>query len=122
MSNFFNTRGPIRVPPPVHQEEVLQNPDDEYEDEDDDFQGGRPRLLDPAQEAEIIQSFFNAGQGNREFIKVLDILQRDEELRPLIFEHESLLTALKDIKTLKAEQMLSILTAAETEMYESSRN
>ena len=43
------------------------------------------------------------------------------ELRPLIFEHEALLRALKDMGELKAEQMLSILTAAETEMYESSK-
>jgi hypothetical protein len=42
-------------------------------------------------------------------------------LRPLIFEHEALLNTLKDMMELKAEQMLSILTAAETEMYESTR-
>lgn len=42
-------------------------------------------------------------------------------MRPLIFEHESLLRALKDMRELKAEQMLTILTAAETEMYESSK-
>lgn len=58
---------------------------------------------------------------NREFLKVLNILQNDPELRPLIFEHEALLKALKDMMELKAEQMLSILTAAETEMYESSK-
>ena len=39
----------------------------------------------------------------------------------LSFEHESLLRALKDMRELKAEQMLTILTAAETEMYESSK-
>ena len=55
-------------------------------------------------------------------MKVLNILQNDPELRPLIFEHEALLRALKDMAELKAEQMLSILTAAETEMYESSKN
>ena len=33
----------------------------------------------------------------------------------------SKLKALKDMGELKAEQMLSILTAAETEMYESSK-
>lgn len=54
-------------------------------------------------------------------MKVLNILQNDPELRPLIFEHEALLRALKDMRELKAEQMLSILTAAETEMYESSK-
>ena len=52
---------------------------------------------------------------------MLNILQNDGELRPLIFEHEALLKALKDMGELKAEQMLSILTAAETEMYESSK-
>ena len=62
----------------------------------------------------------NVQQGS-EFKKVLTILQNDPELRPLIFEHEVLLMTLKEITTLKAEQMLSLLTAAETEMYESSR-
>jgi hypothetical protein len=54
-------------------------------------------------------------------MKVLKILQNDPELRPLIFEHEALLRALKEMNELKAEQMLTILTAAETEMYESSK-
>ena len=62
-----------------------------------------------------------SARNNREFLKVLNILQNDPELRPLIFEHEALLKALKDMGELKAEQMLSILTAAETEMYESSK-
>ena len=52
---------------------------------------------------------------------MLNILANDPELRPLIFEHESLLKALKDMMELKAEQMLSILTAAETEMFETSQ-
>jgi hypothetical protein len=52
---------------------------------------------------------------------VLQILTRDDELRPLIFEHEQILMALKDIREIRAEQMLSILTAAETEMYENSK-
>lgn len=43
------------------------------------------------------------------------------ELRPLIFEHEILLKALTGMTELKAEYMLSILTAAETEMYENPR-
>ncbi len=43
------------------------------------------------------------------------------ELRPLIFEHEILLRALTGMTELKAEYMLSILTAAETEMYENPR-
>ena len=54
-------------------------------------------------------------------MKVLKILQNDPELRPLIFEHEAILRALKEMIELKAEQMLTILTAAETEMYESSK-
>lgn len=54
-------------------------------------------------------------------MKVLHILQNDGELRPLIFEHEGLLRTLRDMRELKAEQMLAILTAAETEMYESSK-
>ena len=62
-----------------------------------------------------------SAQDNKEFMKVLHILQNDGELRPLIFEHEALLRTLKDMRELKAEQMLSILTAAETEMYESSK-
>lgn len=61
------------------------------------------------------------GRENTEFMKVLDILQRDDELKPLVVEHEALLMCLKDIRNIKAENMLSILTAAETEMYESSR-
>jgi hypothetical protein len=75
-----------------------------------------------AQEEKLILSelAYSAGD-NREFMKVLHILQNDAELRPLIFEHEALLKVLKDMKELKAEQMLSILTAAETEMYESSK-
>lgn len=69
----------------------------------------------------ILSELVYSAQDNREFMKVLHILQNDGELRPLIFEHEALLRTLKDMKELKAEQMLSILTAAETEMYESSK-
>lgn len=61
------------------------------------------------------------GEKNYEFCKVMDILKDDQELRPLIFEHEMLLQALLPICDLKAEYMLSILTAAETEMFENSR-
>jgi hypothetical protein len=39
----------------------------------------------------------------------------------LIFEHEILLIAMVSMFELKAEHMLSILTAAETEMYENSK-
>lgn len=51
----------------------------------------------------------------------MSILQDDGELRPLIFEHEILLKSLTSMNELKAEYMLSILTAAETEMYENSK-
>lgn len=83
------------------------------------LQGGR--ILSPEDEAEILHYLAMSARNNREFLKVLNILQNDPELRPLIFEHEALLKALKDMGELKAEQMLSILTAAETEMYESSK-
>lgn len=69
----------------------------------------------------ILSELAHSAGDNREFMKVLHILQNDGELRPLIFEHEALLKVLKDMRELKAEQMLSILTAAETEMYESSK-
>ena len=69
----------------------------------------------------ILSDLSRSAQRNPEFIKVLNILANDLELRPLIFEHESLLKALKDMTELKAEQMLSILTAAETEMFETSQ-
>lgn len=61
------------------------------------------------------------GARNPEFCKVMDILKDDMELRPLIFEHEMLLQALLPVDKIKAEVMLSILTAAETEMFENSR-
>ena len=51
----------------------------------------------------------------------MSILQHDPELRPLIFEHEILLKCLTAMNELRAENMLSILTAAETEMYENTR-
>lgn len=79
------------------------------------------RNLSPEEEEQILRELVIASQRNKEFLKVLNILQNDAELRPLIFEHEALLRALKDMGELKAEQMLSILTAAETEMYESSK-
>ena len=78
-------------------------------------------MLSPEEEEHILRYLTMSAQKNKEFLKVLNILQNDGELRPLIFEHEALLKALKDMGELKAEQMLSILTAAETEMYESSK-
>ena len=51
----------------------------------------------------ILGELLYSAQGNREFLKVLHILQNDGELRPLIFEHEALLRTLKDMKELKAE-------------------
>ena len=82
---------------------------------------GNGRQLSPEEEQMILDELLYSAQDNREFSKVLHILQNDGELRPLIFEHEALLRTLKDMRELKAEQMLSILTAAETEMYESSK-
>ena len=57
-----------------------------------------------------------SARNNREFLKVLNLLQNDPEIRPLIFEHEALLKALKDMGELKAVQMWSILTAAEKDV------
>ena len=82
---------------------------------------GNQRQLTATEEKLILQELAYSAGDNREFMKVLHILQNDGELRPLIFEHEALLKVLKDMRELKAEQMLSILTAAETEMYESSK-
>jgi len=78
-------------------------------------------MLSPEQEEIILRDLTISAKHSKEFLKVLSILQNDPELRPLIFEHEALLRALKDMDSLKAEQMLSILTAAETEMYETSK-
>lgn len=79
------------------------------------------RQLSKEEELAVLQDLMEVGGRNREFSKVMSILQHDPELRPLIFEHEILLKALTGITDLKAEYMLSILTAAETEMYENSR-
>ncbi len=79
------------------------------------------RVFSPEEEKQILQNLMEAGSRNREFTKVMSILQNDGELRPLIFEHEILLKSLTGMNDLKAEYMLSILTAAETEMYENSR-
>ena len=98
--------------------------DDEYYDEAE-VEGAQQRMggrmLSHEEEEQILHFLTMSAQKNKEFLKVLNILQNDGELRPLIFEHEALLKALKDMGELKAEQMLSILTAAETEMYESSK-
>lgn len=82
---------------------------------------GNNRQLSQEEQEMILRELVYSAQDNREFMKVLHILQNDSELRPLIFEHEALLRTLKEMNELKAEQMLSILTAAETEMYESSK-
>lgn len=99
--------------------------DSSYQDGEGGGEGGgrtaNGRQLSAEEEEMIMSELYYSAQENREFMKVLHILQNDGELRPLIFEHESLLRTLKEMKELKAEQMLSILTAAETEMYESSK-
>ena len=61
------------------------------------------RVLSPEEEQEILHYLAMSARNNREFLKVLNILQNDMELRPLIFEHEALLKALKDMGELKAE-------------------
>ena len=54
-------------------------------------------MLSPEQEMQILKDLLISAQRNKEFLKVLNILQNDPELRPLIFEHEALLRALKDM-------------------------
>ena len=51
---------------------------------------------------------------------MLNILTTDSELQPLILDHRKLLLSLKT-SDVKAEQMLAIISAAESEMYESSK-
>jgi|LauGreDrversion4_2_1035121.scaffolds.fasta_scaffold849113_1 hypothetical protein len=84
------------------------------------MQSARTKHFTPEQEQEILHNLAQAGGTNREFVKVMAILQQDSELRPLIFEHEILLRCLTGMHELRAENMLSILTAAETEMYENT--
>jgi hypothetical protein len=99
---------------------------DEYYGEEDEYgeeekmQSARTKHFTPEQEQEILHNLAHAGGTNREFVKVMAILQQDPELRPLIFEHEILLRCLTGMHELRAENMLSILTAAETEMYENT--
>ena len=99
---------------------------DEYYGEEDEYgeeekmQSARTKHFTPEQEQEILHNLAHAGGTNREFVKVMAILQQDPELRPLIFEHEILLRCLTGMQELRAENMLSILTAAETEMYENT--
>ena len=106
---------------------MMQNDTEEEHDGEGSSDGASPqrmnnnRQLSREEEEMILGELLYSAQDNREFMKVLHILQNDGELRPLIFEHEALLRTLKDMRELKAEQMLSILTAAETEMYESSK-
>ena len=106
---------------------MMQNDTEEEHDGEGISDGASPqrmnnnRQLSREEEEMILGELLYSAQDNREFMKVLHILQNDGELRPLIFEHEALLRTLKDMRELKAEQMLSILTAAETEMYESSK-
>jgi hypothetical protein len=61
------------------------------------------RMLSPEQEEIILRDLMQSAKHSKEFLKVLSILQNDPELRPLIFEHEALLRALKDMDSLKAE-------------------
>ena len=120
--------GPIQTFGQDAHADYYDDAEGEYDDEDAEafemFQGQQRaggKVLTPDQERAVLRDLSNSAQRNPEFIKVLNILANDPELRPLIFEHESLLKALKDMTELKAEQMLSILTAAETEMFETSQ-
>jgi hypothetical protein len=60
-------------------------------------------MLTQEQEEHILRDLTLSANRSKEFLKVLSILQNDPELRPLIFEHEALLRALKDMGELKAE-------------------
>jgi len=81
--------------------------DDYGADEASDMMSGPQRvggrMLSPEQEEIILKDLTLSASKNKEFLKVLNILQNDPELRPLIFEHEALLRALKDMGELKAE-------------------
>ena len=57
---------------------------------------------------------------NPQFNKVIEILRGDKELEPLLYDHKDLLEALSEIKTLTSKQMLSLISVAEKEYYESS--
>ncbi|CDW79560.1 UNKNOWN [Stylonychia lemnae] len=99
----------------------IEEDDQSYGGEDEEQDGGHRIQYTYQEQMQILVELQKEGQRNPEFLKVLDILQKDDELRPLIFEHDILLRALRDMDNIKAEIMLSILTAAETEMYENSR-
>lgn len=143
MSNFFDTKGPIRPANMLPTQAMVNGPivpvghgafqlhsrpgaqgaaqpsAEDYYDEEEDYgdeadygaetegtgqqrvSGGRVLTLE--QEQEILHFLAMSARNNREFLKVLNILQNDPELRPLIFEHEALLKALKDMGELKAE-------------------
>ena len=94
----------MRNPDYYDDEEAYDPEDDEYGDETPQRAGGRQ--LSPEQEAYILQDLVRSSSANREFMKVLKILQNDPELRPLIFEHEALLRALKEMNELKAIQIV----------------
>ena len=65
----------------------------------------------------VLEKFL--GSENKEFVKMIKILEDDPEIRPLIFEHDHMLETLQNISELKAEQMLQILTAAESQVQKS---
>ena len=52
----------------------------------------------------VLEKFL--GSENKEFVKMIKILEDDPEIRPLIFEHDHMLETLQNISELKAEQML----------------
>jgi hypothetical protein len=105
---------------PLSQEEYYGEED--YGEEEKIVSARGMRQFTAEEERQILATLMEAGSRNHEFSKVMSILQNDLELRPLIFEHEILLRALTGMNDLKAEYMLSILTAAETEMFENPRS
>ena len=71
---------------------------------------------------EFLEELFKSAEENSHFRKVLDILVKDKELEPLIFDHKQLLNTLRNIQTLNTEQMLSIISATEKEVFDSSKS
>ena len=92
--------------------------DDQYRKKylrEKDLQLRRKRTGNNLDEADRVLEVFLASE-NQEFVKMIKILQDDPEFRPLIFEHDAMLETLQNITELKAEQMLQILTAAESKV------
>ena len=72
-------------------------------------------------EEKILTELTMSGQSNKGYQKFIDMMKNDPELRPLLFRHETIIRVFKDILGLEAEQMLSIITAAEAQMLNSPK-